>query len=93
MRSALLLKYVAGNKPEIFVSLLAIADAISTVGEDLANKFEQDIKISELSDEELQPIIDIISQIHIDLPEELQAYKDQNNLQKGNNESNTTNTN
>lgn len=89
MRSALLLKYVAGNKPEIFVSLLAIADAISTVGEDLANKFEQDIKISELSDEELQPIIDIISQIHIDLPEELQAYKDQNNLQKGNHESNT----
>ena len=59
----------------------------------IANKFEQDIKISELSDEELQPIIDIISQIHIDLPEELQAYKDQNNLQKGNHESNTTNTN
>lgn len=90
MRSALLLKYIAGNKPEIFISLLAIADAISTVGENLANKSELD-QNSQLDMEELQPIIDIISQIHIDLPEELQAFKDSQNptnSQKNNDESN-----
>lgn len=79
MRSALLLKYVAGNKPEIFISLLAIADAISSVGESLANRFEEDEKAS-LNVEELQPIIDILSQIHIDLPEELQAFKKATNV-------------
>ena len=87
MRSALLLKYVAANKPEIFVSLIAIADAISTVGEELVTRFEANNNM-ESDNLDLQPIIDILSKIHIDLPEELQALKKVVNQEQESNEPN-----
>jgi len=78
LRSALLMKTVAPNKPEIYKSLMKIAGAISIVGEKLLKDEIDDLNgepsfiESSLDDKEYQDIIDILSGIDVELPDDLQ---------------------
>lgn len=78
LRSALLMKTVAPSKPEIYKSLMKIAGAISIVGEKLLKDEIDDTNgepsfiESSLDDKEYQDILDILSGIDVELPDDLQ---------------------